>query len=137
MRSMVTSSRRRSFRRSPYDFRSEAVVERIVERTRPILTGNVLRLARSYFVIPDSPVVPARVRLRGLTDSVPAGAKILFRLEEPKPGVPLTALFREVLGDGDDPSLDGLVVATSHQLPGRFPDEAIDEAVAAAARVDG
>jgi ribonuclease R len=124
------------FRRSPHDFRSEASVERILERTRPILTGNVVRMARTLFVVPDTPVLPARIRLRGVTDAVPAGAKVLFRIEESKGGAPLVATFKEVLGDGEDPALDALVVATNHQLPGRFPDDAIDEAVTASRRVD-
>jgi ribonuclease R len=124
------------FRRSPRDFRAEAVVEKILERTRPILTGNVIRLGRTYFVTPDTPILPARIRLRGLTESVPTGAKVLFRIEDHKTGAALAASFVEVLGEGNDPALDAVVVSTAHQLPIRFPDEAIDEAIAAAERID-
>jgi ribonuclease R len=124
------------FRRSPRDFRAEAVVEKVLERTRPILTGNVVRLGRTYFVAPDTPILPARIHLRGLTESLPSGAKVLFRIEDHKDGAPLSASFEELLGEGNDPALDAVVVSTAHQLPGRFPDEAIDEAIFAAARVD-
>ncbi len=123
-------------RKSQRDFRAEAFVERILER-RPILhTGNALRLARTLFVVPDAAVLPPRVRLKSGGADVPEGAKVLFRLEAALPGKPATAQLDSVLGDAEDPLLDGAVVATAHQLPGRFPEEAIDEAIAAAAKED-
>jgi ribonuclease R len=123
-------------RRTPRDFRPEAVVERILERTHPIFTGNVTRLARTTFVVPDTPILPERIRLQCGAASAPSGSKVLFRVEETPMDRPLLATLVRVLGDAEDPSLDLLVVATHHQLPARFPDEAIDEAVGTAVRID-
>ena len=122
--------------RSMRDFRPSASVDRILERTRPICTGNVIRLARTPFVVPDTPVLPDRIRLRTGGKLAPIGAKVLFRVEETPAGAPLIATLERVLGDAEDPALDAIVVATLHQLPGRFPDAAIDEAVRSAARED-
>ena len=123
-------------RRNPRDFRPEAVVERILERTHPIFTGNVARLARTTFVIPDTPILPERIRLQCGAATAPSGSKVLFKVEETPLGRPLLATLVRVLGDAEDPSLDLLVVATHHQLPARFPDDVIDEAVATSARID-
>ncbi len=123
-------------RRTSRDFRSEAVVERILERTHPIFTGNVTRLSRTTFVIPDTPILPDRIRLQCGAASAPAGSKVLFRVEDSALDRPLLATLIRVLGDAEDPSLDAMVVATHHQLPGRFPDEVIDEAVRCAERAD-
>jgi len=124
------------FHRSPRDFRPEAFVERILERGQPIHTGNVARLARTSFVIPDTPVLPERIRLRTGAQSAPSGSKILFRIEEGQPGGPLVAVLDRVLGDAEDPALDAAVISTYYQLPGRFPDAVLDEAVRAADRDD-
>ncbi|MBD3162273.1 MAG: VacB/RNase II family 3'-5' exoribonuclease, partial [Candidatus Eisenbacteria bacterium] len=121
-------------RSGPYDFRAEAVVERILERPDPIFTGNVVRLARTAFVVPDSPVLPSRLRLKTGRHPAPEGSKILFRVEEPRPGRPPTAILERLLGEGDDPTLDATVVATMFRLPSRFPEEVLEEAVEAAAR---
>lgn len=123
-------------RRSPRDYRSEAQVERVLERRQLIHTGNAVRLARTLFVVPDAAVLPPRVRLKAGSAVVPDGAKVLFRLDPVPPGSPMIAILESVLGDAEDPLLDALVVATAHQLPGRFPDEAVDEALAAVSRVD-
>ncbi|MBM3286327.1 MAG: VacB/RNase II family 3'-5' exoribonuclease [Candidatus Eisenbacteria bacterium] len=123
-------------RRSPHDFRSEAVVERILERTRPLMTGNPVRLARSWFVVPDQPVLPPRIRLLAGAQRIVEGTKILFRLAEGAPGGTLAARFEGVLGDAEDPALDAVVVATAFGLRTRFPDAAIDEALAVSRRDD-
>lgn len=123
-------------RRGPRDFRPEAVVERILERTHPVFSGNVIRLARTPFVIPDTPILPERIRLHCGALAAPVGSKVLFEVERTPAERLLQAKLLRVLGDAEDPSLDALVVATHHQLPGRFPDEAIDEAVRSAERID-
>jgi ribonuclease R len=124
------------FRRSPRDFRPEAFIERIIERGHPIHTGNVLRLARTPFVVPDSPLLPERIRLKTGAETAPSGSKIVFRLEDNVPGAPLVATVERVLGDAEDPALDVAVVSTAHKLPARFPDGVIEEAVEVAGRED-
>jgi ribonuclease R len=124
-------------RRGPRDFRPEAIVERILERTHPVFSGNVIRLARTPFVIPDTPILPERIRLHCGALAAPVGSKVLFEVEQTPAERPLQGKLLRVLGDAEDPSLDALVVATHHQLPGRFSDEAIDEAVRSADRTDG
>ncbi len=121
-------------RRTPRDFRPEAFIERILERGHPLHTGNVVRLARTLFVIPDTAVLPEKIRLRAGAEIVPAGSKVLFRVEPGAVGTPLVATLERLLGDAEDPALDAVVVSTFYQIPQRFPDGVIEEAIAAAGR---
>jgi ribonuclease R len=115
--------------RSPYDFRPEAHVEEILARPDPYFTGNVFRLGRSWFVRPDSPLLPERLRLRLDTADAVAGEKILFRVENfhDRERTPI-AVFEEAIGDEEDARLDRLVIATEFGLKERFSDAALDEA---------
>lgn len=123
-------------RDSAYDFRAEGVVESIIERPNPIFTGDVVRVSRTIFVLPDSPVLPNRIRLKTGRQSVPQGSKVLFKVDRARAGSPLVAVLDRILGDAEDPAHDSVVVATAYHLPVRFPDAALDEAVAAASEAE-
>jgi len=117
--------------RDPYDFRPEVEIDEILERSRPVFSGDVGRAGRSWFVRPDSPLLPERLRL--VLGSAPgvAGEKILFRVENrPDRERSLYAVFQEALGDEGDARLDPIIIATEHGLPLRFSDAAIVEAEA-------
>ncbi len=120
--------------RTPHDFRPEAQVEEILERPTPFFTGNVFRVARTWFVRPDSPLLPERLRLRLGPASAASGEKILFRVEN-RPDRERTpmAVYLECLGDEDDARLDPIVIASEFGLSPRHSDEALAEAEARAA----
>jgi len=119
--------------RSVYDFRPEVTVEEILERPPAGFTGNLFRLGKSWFVQPDSPLLPERLRVRLGTAAGVAGAKILFRVENlPDPERTAVAVFTQLLGDEEDARLDPIVIATEFGLRLRFPEEALLEAEARA-----
>ena len=92
-------------RRYPYDFRPEGVVESILERPNPNFTGDVIRVSRTIFVLPDTPVLPSRIRLKTGRQAVSQGSKVLFRIERSRAGSPLVATLDHILGDAEDPAL--------------------------------
>jgi ribonuclease R len=117
------------FRRHPRDFRMEASVVRVLERGARAYTGNVIRLARTLFVVPDDPLLADRLTLVTGPHRVAPGEKVLFHLEErSRPGRLPRAVLDEIVGEGDDASLDHLVVATQFRLDLAFPAEVEEEA---------
>ncbi len=123
-------------RSSPRDFRAEGFVDQILERRNPAHTGDVVRSGRTLFVHPDTPILPPRLRLRTGGQAVPAGSKILFDVDNVGRENKRVATFVRLLGDADDPHLDGVVIATAFHLPVRFPDSVLDEALEVASRED-
>jgi ribonuclease R len=120
--------------RSHYDFRTEAIVEEILERPNPLFTGDVVRERKAIYVRPDSPMLPERMPLQMGSHRPTAGAKILFRVEnlEPRHKRPI-AVFEEMIGEAGDARLDPIVIATEFGIPTRFSDEALEVAEEAVA----
>jgi ribonuclease R len=123
--------------RGPHDFRPEAQVDEILERPHPTFTGNIGRLGKSWWVRPDSPLLPERLPLRLGESPGIAGAKILFRVENrpTKERTPI-AFMVETLGDEEDARLDPIVIASEFGLSLRFNDDALLEAESAAAAAE-
>jgi ribonuclease R len=124
--------------RGPHDFRPEAVVEEILERPRPEFTGNLFRLGKSWFVRPDSPLLPERMRLVLGTTPPASGIKILFSAENrgDREHTPV-ARYLAPLGEEEDARLDPVVIATEFGLGTRFSEEALAEAKALTAADGG
>jgi ribonuclease R len=129
----------RVMRGDPWDFRPSAEVEEILARGGGDggFTGNVEKIGRTWFVRPDSPLLPERLRLRlGAVAGVP-GAKVRFRADSGTgAGLAPVAVAAELLGEGDDARHDLVNIAAEASLDLRFPEAAEDEALAAAAGPD-
>jgi len=122
-----------------HDFRPSADVEEILARGggEGGYTGNLERIGKSWFVQPDSPLLPERLRLRLGTVAGVAGAKIRFRVET-RPGAEQTpvAVAADLLGEGDDARHDLVNIAGEASLDLRFPEAAEEEALASAVAPD-
>ncbi len=119
---------------SVFDFRPAVQVDEILGRPASGFTGNLFRLGRGWFVRPDSPLLPERLRIRLGPAAGIAGAKVLFRVENhPGPERAPVAAFERMLGEGDDARLDPLVIGAEFSLDPRFPEEALLEAESRAA----
>ncbi|MBD3334698.1 MAG: hypothetical protein GF355_04200, partial [Candidatus Eisenbacteria bacterium] len=117
------------FQRHPRDFRMEAAVVEILKRADRSWTGNVIRKGRAVFVAPDEVLLADHLPLRTGGRRVAAGEKVLFHLEDTKrAGAMPRAVLDEIVGEGDDPRLDHLVVATQFALPESFSPEVEEEA---------
>lgn len=115
--------------RGARDYRPEVRVDGILARPLPLFTGNLLRSGRTWLVRPDNPLLPERLRLKTGQAPAASGVKILFRIET-GPGrdsLPL-AVLEEILGEGANAGLDPVVIAHEFGLPGRFSEEAEEEA---------
>ncbi len=122
-----------------HDYRPSADEEEILGRGggEGGYTGNLERIGKGWFVRPDSPLLPERLRLRlGTVAGVP-GAKIRFRVET-RPGAEQTpvAVAADLLGEGDDARHDLVNIAGEASLDLRFPEAAEEEALTAAAGPD-
>ena len=122
-----------------HDYRPSADVEEILGRGggEGGYTGNLERAGKAWFVRPDSPLLPERLRLRlGTVAGVP-GAKVRFRVET-RPGTEQTpvALAADLLGEGDDARHDLVNIAGEASLDLRFPDAVEKEALVSAAGPD-
>ena len=126
------------FRKHPRDFRMEASVARILDRGERVLTGDVVRLGRTAFVVPDEALLGERLPLITGRFRVAAGEKILFHLDrsDREGRTSPRAVVDEIVGEGGDPSLDDLVVATQFRLEVGFPSSAEEEAAEARLRDD-
>jgi ribonuclease R len=122
-----------------HDFRPSAEVDEILARGGGDggYTGNLERVGKGWFVRPDSPLLPERLRVRLGTVAGVAGAKIRFRVET-RPGAEQTpvAVAADLLGEGDDARHDLLNIAGEASLDLRFPEEVEVEVLAAAAGPD-
>lgn len=119
------------FRKHPRDFRMEASVLRVLNRESRSYTGAVQRQGKSVFVVPDDVLLAERLPLRAGRMRVAAGEKVLFHLESRGPSKPPRAVVDEIVGEGEDPWLDHLVVAMQFRLDLHFPPEVEDEAARA------
>lgn len=120
------------------DFRPEAVVDEILERTRPLFTGEVRRSGKHFWVRSDSPLLPERIALKLGAVSPVAGDKILFRVVNVAGrDDALIAVFEQSLGEANDARLDPIVIATEYGLDLRFSDAALEAAEARAALAEG
>lgn len=116
------------------DYRPEVMVEEILERRRPLHTGELKKSGKAYYVRPDSPLLPERLPLRLGTHAPVSGEKVLFRVENlTGRDETLIAVLERALGDADDARLDPIVIGTEFGLPLRFSDAALEEAEARAA----
>ncbi|MBP7669504.1 MAG: VacB/RNase II family 3'-5' exoribonuclease [Candidatus Eisenbacteria bacterium] len=116
--------------------RSEAHVIEIVERGVKRLTGVVAGTRRIPLLVPDHPRLPSAIRLIGPLAGIETGQRVLCRLQDTGGRGGPGAFLEEILGDADDPSLDGTVIAIQFGLPQRYPDEAVAEAERAAAALE-
>ncbi len=126
-------------RGDPRDFRPAAEVEEILEPGGGDggHTGNLQRIGKSWFVRPDSPLLPERLRVRLGTVSGVLGAKVRFRVESrAHSDHPPTAVAIDLLGEGDDARHDLVNIAGEASLNLRFPEAAEEEALAAATDSD-
>lgn len=131
--------RARVTRGDPWDYRPSAEVEEILGRGGGDggFTGNIERIGKAWFVRPDSPLLPERLRLRlGTVAGVP-GAKVRFRLETGAGAEhSRLAVAADLLGEGDDARHDLVNIAAEASLDLRFPEAAEDEALASASGPD-
>ncbi len=115
--------------RGARDYRPEVLVDEILERPQPLFTGNLHRSGRAWFVRPDNPLLPERLRLKSVAVPPASGMKILFRVETtPGRDRMLQAVLEETIGEGGDARLDPLVMAHEFSLPGRFSEAAEEDA---------
>jgi len=121
----------------PRDFRPLAVVEAILERSQPWSTGQLVRSGRSFFLRPDSPMLPEQIPARLGPNPPAVGAKVRFRVENSdKKNRALFGVVEEILGDAEDARLDTIVLGTEFGLSLRFPSDVLDEAEQSVAAPD-
>jgi ribonuclease R len=122
-----------------HDYRPSAEVEEILGRGggEGGFTGNLERIGKGWFVRPDSPLLPERLRVRLGTVAGVSGAKVRFRVET-RPGAEQApvAVAADLLGEGDDARHDLVSIAGEASLDLRFPEAAEEEALASAAGPD-
>jgi len=116
-------------------------VERVLERGRDTIVGDLRRTGRSFLVAPDDPRFTHEIHVddpaRSGLDPVPqAGDKVVVRLNPWKhPREPLTGELTARLGRTHEPQAELLGVFEKFNLETRFPAEVEREAAALPDRV--
>lgn len=106
----------------------EGRIVKVVKRGGRVVVGTYTRAGRAAFVIPVDPVYSRDVAVedgKGARENDRVVARIL---EWENPRAAPKGEIVEVIGPADKPSLDTEVVMRQYELPGEFPEEAIEEA---------
>lgn len=110
--------------------RQEAEVVRILERGIKRLTGTFSRVNHQALVTPDNHKISRQILIRP-EDTMRAvnGHKVVVEMTDYGFGKrPPEGKIVEILGHMDDPGVDILSIIRAYNLPGEFPEEAMEEA---------
>ncbi len=105
--------------------RFSAEVLSIVKRKNTTLVGTLSRESGHWTLKPEDPRIPHWVKLLPGKVEGKAGEKAVARITRwPGEGPGMEGILEEILGSGEEPGVDMLVVIRKHQWPDRFPAEA-------------
>ncbi len=115
-------------------------VLRILERARTNLVGTLMQGREFLYVVPDQPRIPHDIYVpapsASLTRRPAVGDKVVVELAEwTNPQLAPEGRIVEVLGAPSDPGVDMESILREYELPKRFPDEVVDEALRFGAEV--
>jgi ribonuclease R len=113
-------------------------ITQVIERHRTSFVGTVSRKGHAWFIDPDRRAPSESVLLRDPhAKNVAVGDKVVFELTRfPDTGVLGEGVVTEVLGRAGDPGVETRAVIAAHCLRTTFPPEAMEEARAAAQRLE-
>jgi ribonuclease R len=108
--------------------RLEGRVIRIVARKTSRVVGTLQKSPRFHYVVPDDPRIPHDIYVEP-TPAARIGDKVVVRLDawESRHVNPEGTIV-EVLGPANAPGIDIISIIKKHDLPERFPEEALAEA---------
>ncbi|MGY3714785.1 ribonuclease R [Sutcliffiella cohnii] len=112
--------------------RQEGTVIRIVERSVKQIVGTYTESKNFGFVIPDDKKVTSDIFIpKEATGGAVEGHKVVVKITTyPEGRLSAEGEVIEILGHKNDPGVDILSVIHKHGLPGDFPKEALDQAIA-------
>ena len=119
--------------------REAGSIIKVMERTDRNIVG-IFRKERSFtYVVPDNPRIHRDIYIRpDETAGARDGEKVVAKLTVwDDPHLNPEGRVAERLGYPNDPGVDMLTVIKSYNLPEQFPDDVIEEAEKAAARIEG
>ncbi|MED1739323.1 ribonuclease R [Bacillus swezeyi] len=118
--------------------RKEGSVIRIIERNIQKIVGTYTETKNFGFVIPDDKKITNDIFIpKHAKNGAVEGHKVVVRLTSyPEGRMSAEGEVVEILGHKNDPGIDILSIIHKHGLPGEFPEEAMEQAVATPDTID-
>lgn len=118
--------------------RPEGTVIRIIERGVKRTVGTYSDSKHFGFVIADDKRIPHDIFIpKGSTAGAVDGHKVVVEITKyPEGRMSAEGKITEILGHKNDPGVDILSIIHKHELPGEFPDAAMDQATKTPDQID-
>ncbi|MCB9845869.1 MAG: VacB/RNase II family 3'-5' exoribonuclease [Phycisphaeraceae bacterium] len=117
-------------------FRGEII--EVVRRRRTSFSGEVMRQGGQWIVQPDGKLITQPIVVPDAeSKNVKPGDKVVVDITHfPEGSYLAEGVISKVLGDAGRPDVETQAVIAAHNLPGEFPDAALDDAREAARRYE-
>lgn len=108
----------------------EAHVTEILQRGQSRFVGNLQRQAGRWYIIPDGSTMHSPIMIDDPgAKRVKAGDQVVVEVVTfPTERAPARGVIVKALGPAGEPGVDALSVIEQFQLPGEFPEEALEQA---------